>query len=89
MDVRFHLKTGATWFIKGGLCNSCYAPLNILFATPSNQTRYQREKSQLRNWNNLEYQKQKIFIIHENDRNQAAVKIKVFSIGAQERHKSL
>ena len=56
---------------------------------PSLQTRYQREKSQLRNWNNLEYQKQKIFIIHENDRNQGAVKIKVFSIGAQERHKSL
>ena len=55
MDVRFHLKTGATWFIKGGLCNSCYAPLNILFATPSNQTRYQREISQMRNWNNSEY----------------------------------
>ena len=96
MDVRFHLKTGATWFIKGGLCNSCYAPLNILFTTPSNQTRYQREISQMRNWNNLEYnsdtkeyRKQKIFIIHENDRNEAAVKIKVFSIGAQERHKSL
>ena len=81
---------------EASLCNSCYAPLNILFATPSNQTRYQREKSQMRIWNNLEYnsdtkkyRKQKIFIIHENDKNQAAVKIKVFSIGAQERHKSL
>ena len=78
--MRFHLKTGATWFIKGGLCNSCYAPLNILFATPSNQTRYQREKSQMRIWNNLEYnsdtkkyRKQKIFIIHEIDKNQSLV----------------